>query len=181
MAIVNLDKFVLIEVSKLTKAPWNYKEEDEALQEKLKESIKRLGQVENIQIRELDTGFYEVIDGNHRLDAFKALKLEKVVAYNHGKISLAEAKACSYQSNQFHFKTDAIKQAETIKDILAFYTLEEAQKFLPHTQDELEGYKKLLDFDWNQYDNDEKEPKNKEKEPKTIICPHCKGTVVIDG
>ena len=53
--------YIDISIDKLIKADWNYKTEDTAKQEKLKENIKRNGQIENIIIRELDTGFFEVV------------------------------------------------------------------------------------------------------------------------
>ena len=65
-----------IEISKLIKADWNYKEENTTLTKKLTENIKRNGQIESIMIRELDTGFYEVVNGNHRIDVMRALKLK---------------------------------------------------------------------------------------------------------
>jgi hypothetical protein len=54
----------------LIKADWNYKEEDEFISDKLVNNMKRNGQIENIHVRKLNTGFYEVINGNHRLDAY---------------------------------------------------------------------------------------------------------------
>ena len=66
--------FIEVPIDKLVKADWNYKTEDDKKQEKLKENIKRNGQIENILIRELDTGYYEVVNGNHRLSVLKELK-----------------------------------------------------------------------------------------------------------
>ena len=63
--------FIEIPTDKLVKADWNYKTEDQEKQEKLKENIKRNGQIENIIIRELETGFFEVVNGNHRLSVLK--------------------------------------------------------------------------------------------------------------
>lgn len=74
--------FTDIEVSKLVKAVWNYKEEDEKQTQKLIENFKRNGQVENIQIRELDNGSYEVVNGNHRLDVMNELKMKKCHVFN---------------------------------------------------------------------------------------------------
>ena len=78
MGIVNEKNFKLIDISKCVKASWNYKEDNQELLDKLIENIKRIGQVENIQVRLLETGFYEVINGNHRLDALIALEADLV-------------------------------------------------------------------------------------------------------
>ena len=92
-----------IQISKLVKANWNYKEENEKQTDKLLNNFKRNGQIENILIRELDTGFYEVVNGNHRLDVMKILKLKKAHAYNFGKISLAEAQRIAIETNETKF------------------------------------------------------------------------------
>ena len=42
-----------LEVSKLVKAKWNYKEENNVLTNKLLANIKKNGQVENLLVREL--------------------------------------------------------------------------------------------------------------------------------
>ena len=68
--------FELMEVSKLIKADWNYKTDDEKKLKDLQENFKRNGQVENIIVRELSKGKYEVVNGNHRLDALKNLKFQ---------------------------------------------------------------------------------------------------------
>src|SRR3972149_2059713 len=69
--IFNNYKLMPIEI--LVKADWNYKADDEEKSNKLTNNIKRIGQVENIQVRELDTGYYEVINGNHRLDCLQKI------------------------------------------------------------------------------------------------------------
>ena len=73
-----------IDINELVKADWNYKTDDEFKLKKLQENIKRNGQIENIIIRELDTGFFEIVNGNHRYEALLSLKQEKVMCYNLG-------------------------------------------------------------------------------------------------
>jgi ParB-like chromosome segregation protein Spo0J len=63
------NSFVDIPLDLLVPADWNYKTDDEYRQEKLKNNIKRNGQVENIIVRLLSTGFYEIVNGNHRYQA----------------------------------------------------------------------------------------------------------------
>ena len=57
-----------VKVSHLSKAAWNYKDEDAEQTKKLIANFKRNGQVENLQIRQRGNGSYEVVNGNHRLD-----------------------------------------------------------------------------------------------------------------
>ena len=146
--------FTDIEISKLVKADWNYKEENKTLTEKLKENIKRNGQIENIIIRELDTGFYEVVNGNHRLSVLKDLKQKKVHCYNLGKISDVKAQKVAIETNETKFNTDNLKLAELLNEIGKEFDVEDLEKTMPYSKQELENFEQLLDFDWEQYNNE---------------------------
>jgi len=80
-----IKNYIEIPIDQLIKADWNYKKEHETTKEKLKENIKRNGQIENIIVRRLDSGFYEVVNGNHRFDAIKDLEIETAICYDLGK------------------------------------------------------------------------------------------------
>ncbi len=143
--------FIEISTNKLIKADWNYKTEDINKSEKLKENIKRNGQVENILIRELDTGFFEVVNGNHRLDVFKDLGIEKVMSYNLGKITQQQAMRIAIETNETKFDIDSILLAERIKEISSEFELMDLAKTLPYSEKDIENYSKLTEFDWEQY------------------------------
>jgi hypothetical protein len=147
--------FIDIEVKKLVKADWNYKEENEAQTENLLNNFKRNGQIENILIRELDTGFYEVVNGNHRVDVMKILKMKKAHAYNCGKISLAEAQRLAIETNETKFESDNLKMAELISTLSKEFPVEELSKTMPFTDEQIKKMSELTEFDWSQYDNEE--------------------------
>lgn len=147
--------FVDIEISKLIKADWNYKEENEKLTEKLLENMKRNGQIENILIRELDTGFYEVVNGNHRLDVMKILKLKKVHAYNFGKIKLPQAQRIALETNETKFESDSIKMAELITSLTKEFPADDLVETMPYTMDEIINMGELVDFNFDEFENKE--------------------------
>ena len=157
--------FTDIEVSKLIKADWNYKEEDENQTLKLIENFKRNGQVENIQIRELENGKYEVVNGNHRLDVMNEIKMKECHVFNYGKISLADAQRIAIETNEIRFQTNAFKLGELIKDMTGTFSLDEMAKTMPFTSDEMGNMIDVLDFDWNTFEDDD-EPLDLEKEDK---------------
>ena len=156
--------FTDIKTNKLVKAVWNYKEEDPQQTEKLKENFKRNGQVENIQIRELEDGKYEVVNGNHRLDVMNELNIKECHAYNHGKISLEEAQRLAIETNETRFQTNAFKLGELIKDMSGTFAIDEMAKTMPFTSEEMNNMIEVLDFDWNTFENEE--PLDLEKEDK---------------
>ena len=147
--------FIEIPTDKLVKADWNYKTEDPNKQEKLKENIKRNGQIENIIIRELETGFYEVVNGNHRLSVLKALNIEKAYSYNLGKISQAQANRIAIETNETKFDTDSIALAERVKELTEEFDLKDLINTLPYSETEIDNFSKLTDFDWNMYETED--------------------------
>ena len=178
-----IEKYISIPVEKLVKANWNYKEDDEALLAKLVENIKRNGQIENIIVRELDTGFYEVVNGNHRYDALCVIGAKEVVCFNLGKISDAQARRIAVETNETRFGTDNVRLAEVLKEINDEFGLSELAKTMPFDEEEIQHHINLLDFDWEQYeggdagdgtgDNAEDDAKSIEE----IVCPHCQHVV----
>lgn len=110
-------KYKVIPLELIVKASWNYKENDEFMSGQLKNNIKRNGQIATCQVRELDTGYYEMVDGNHRHDAFTQLEYEYVFAYDHGKISQAEAMRIAVETNETKFKYNSEKLSALLNDI----------------------------------------------------------------
>lgn len=113
-----IDRYVTIPVGKLVKAEWNYKEEDAALSEKLYANISKNGQLENIIVRELDNGLYEIVNGNHRYDVLKRAGYSTVVAYNLGTITESQAQLIAIETNETKFETDNFKLSKLIDSII---------------------------------------------------------------
>ena len=147
--------YELMNIDKLVKAGWNYKTEDAKQSEKLSANVKRNGQVENIIVRQLETGFFEVVNGNHRLDIMEKLGITNVVVCNRGKISLAEAQRLAVETNETKFKSDKIKLAELINEITTVFNTEELENTMPYSMQELNDMKELCNFDWNDYNSND--------------------------
>lgn len=173
----NKKGWMTLEVDKLVSAGWNYKKDDEEKAEKLLLNIKRNGQIENIIIRDLGDGTFEVVNGNHRLTAFQKLGYSEVMCFSLGEISDAQAKRVAIETNETKFDTDSIKLAERMTEILEEFSVEELSETMPYSVDDIKGMKDLLDFDWSGSDGDDKNDKKKKdlKEPEYIECPHCGG------
>ena len=133
-----MKNWIDINIEKLVPADWNYKKDDSKLSEKLKNNIKRNGQIENIIVRELDTGFFEVVNGNHRLSVFKELGLVEAKCYNLGKISLSQAQRIAIETNETRFQTDEFKLDELLKELLTGNEINELLETIPFDKDYLE-------------------------------------------
>jgi hypothetical protein len=149
-----IENYREIKITNLVKADWNYKKNDEHKKEKLKENIKRNGQIENIIIRPLDTGFYEVVNGNHRFEALKELGMETAICYDLGNISQRAAMRIAIETNETKFDTDQVSLAELIKEIVEEFPIDELELTMPYSDQDLENYIKLTEFDWSQFDKD---------------------------
>lgn len=149
--------YVKIEVKNLVFADWNYKQENPEMMEKLKNNIKRNGQIENIIVRELDNEKYEVINGNHRLEVLTGLNHEYVICYNLGKISDNDARRIAIETNETKFDSDKEKLVVLINSLLEDSTLDSLENTLPYTSDELQNIKDLKDFNWSEFDQHRKD------------------------
>jgi ParB/RepB/Spo0J family partition protein len=145
--------YQLIDVSKLVKAEWNYKDDDDKKLKDLINNIKRNGQVENLIVREIGDK-YEIVNGNHRYDALYKLGLKLAIVCNKGKISKEEAIRLAIETNETRFPNDNIKLAELFEVLSGKYEMEDLSKTLPFTQTEIENYQNLLSFDWDKFENE---------------------------
>lgn len=143
-----LERFVELPVNKLRKAPWNYKEDDAFLQTQLQENIRKNGQIENVIVRELKNGLYEVVNGNHRYDAIAALNWKKIVAYNLGKVSLPHAQRIAVVTNETAFKSDPVKLADLMKQLQDEFKLEDLKMDMPWSEEQITNFAKLTEFNW---------------------------------
>jgi len=156
--------WIEIDVESLTPSPENYKdggdepEKEKLLMDALEENIKRNGVIENILVRELDTGFFEVVNGNHRYKVVKKLGIEKIMCFNLGKITLLEAKRVAIETNETRFQANRVKLAEEINALMEDYDVSDLLSTMPYTENELDDFKKMIDFDWSEDDDVDLKP-----------------------
>jgi nucleoside-triphosphatase THEP1 len=146
-----IDKFEVIEIKNLVKADWNYKEEDESFQQILTNSTKKYAQLENLIVRELETGAYEIVNGNHRYESYLACGLKKVMVRNLGKISLAEAKSIAIATNEGRFKSNDAKLYALLKEISEDIPVNEMSKMMPYSEELINDKIGSLDFNFDQF------------------------------
>jgi len=146
-SLSSLDNYQMVPVKLLKKAPWNYKADDEQQAAKLTNNIRRNKQVVNIIVRELPDGSFEVVDGNHRVDTFNELGVDKVVAYNLGKVSILSAKRLAMEINETRFASDHVRMAEIIRELHEKVGMDDLEHTMPFSREDLESYIKLVEFD----------------------------------
>jgi hypothetical protein len=190
---MELNNYKVIELSKLVKADWNYKEDDHEIAKKLKKNIENNGQIENLIVRNLGNGTWEVINGNHRLDVMHDLGLKTAMCCDLGMISLQQAKRVAIETNETKFPNDPLKLMEVIKDLGSTFEVEDLSLSLPYTEDEIKFFIEheptetpvLTEDEFfegttqEEKDNEdgviEGKPKTRQKKPKIVPaqCPQC--------
>lgn len=125
-------------VASMVKADWNYKVDDAEKAAKLTANIKRNGQVENLIVRPIGKGKFEVVNGNHRLDAFTKLGMKEAMVFNTGKISDAAARRLAVETNETKFDSDPLKLADILETIMGeFGQSNEFLETFPMSHDEI--------------------------------------------
>ena len=146
------NKIMIIKINDLITADWNYKSDgtDEQI-ETLCNSIKEDKSAGVPAVRHLGDKF-EVIDGNHRLEALKRLKWKEVPCENFGDISKATAIVIARRRNHKWFEDNVLKLSGLFKgEVVKEYTIDHLEKIMPDTREEIEALITLTDFDWNQF------------------------------
>ena len=67
-----------VHLAQLRTAPWNANRMDEAMVQHLRETITRYGLVQSLVVRAVESGGYEVLAGNQRLDVLKRMSYTQV-------------------------------------------------------------------------------------------------------
>jgi ParB-like chromosome segregation protein Spo0J len=142
-------RFETVSIDRLVKADWNYKRDDSFMLDKLVENIKRNGQVENLIVRELETGALEIVNGNHRYDALRQLGIGEAIVCNLGRITLLQAQRIAIETNETRFKSDVILLAQRLEELRAEFEEADLTATLPFTDDDLNNLSNLNDYDWD--------------------------------
>lgn len=174
--IENFKKYKAIPIELLVKADWIYKQEDEFKSEKLLNNIKRNGQIENVHVRLLKTGFFEVVNGNHRLDEYNKAGIKFVWCFDHGEITVQAAQRIAIETNETKFESDTVKLAKLIKEIQSEFSKEDLLETMPYNETEFENFEKLLQFDWNQgQDNNNQNPNEGKRKIELLVSEETLG------
>jgi ParB-like chromosome segregation protein Spo0J len=140
-------RFKTIPLAELAAAPWNYKVEDEEKAKKLRANLARNGQIENLIVRVLPAGGYEVINGNHRLEALRALGLVDAMCYDVGTVSDNAARRVAIETNETRFTVDDLRLAAVLHDAQAESSLAELVETTPYTENQLRQFNAIVDTD----------------------------------
>ena len=140
-----------IKISELFPNPWNTNTVAPDNQAKIEASIKRYGMFKPLICRTLDDGRLQIVGGEHRWEAAKAVGIQKVPIVNLGKIDDKRAKEISLIDNSRYGTDDSLKLAEVLKE------LDDVSEVMPISNKELEEIFSATTIDLDALDKVEEE------------------------
>lgn len=138
-------KLKKVPVEQIQANGWNPKDKDTKEYKQVVRSIQENGLRDPIIVREVGKDSYEVIDGEQRYTAAKELAYDEIWVYNEGKMDEKQAKALTIWY-QVQVPFNEIDLSHLVVE------LDEQQISLPYTEVEIQDFKKMADFNFDQYD-----------------------------
>lgn len=129
-------QIVELPLDNLKEAPWNANEMDPAMLDHLAESISRYGMVQNLVVRPLSDGFYEVLSGNQRLRVLHD-RGHAVVPCMVIDLDDARARLLAQALNRVHGEDDLGLKAELLREVIESMPQQEVLALLPETAESL--------------------------------------------
>ena len=129
-------KIVEIPLDRLLPAPWSANVMSDSVFGKLEKSVTDYGLGENLVVRPIGDGYFEVISGNHRL------KVMKKLGHSHAPCVVkdlddAHARLFSQAMNHIEGIDDPSKKAELLKTALESISIEAVLELLPETKESI--------------------------------------------
>ena len=131
--------------------PWNPNVQDAHEFEAVKSGLIAYGQVSPLVVRThpIKEGEFELIDGEHRLRAMKAVGLKSGDVYDLGLIPDSRAKKLTIVLGEARGSNDALKLGTLLKDLMQDIDDAELIAGLPQTMDEIRDLVDLSDYEWD--------------------------------
>lgn len=152
---MNAPGFIIVDVSRLVKAPWNYKTDDTAMTARLERNIMRhqkagrgSGQLMNLIVRHIARNKLEVVNGNHRYDVLQKLSVARALVYDLGTVSEKEAQRIAVETNESKFPVNWMRYQEHVADIARGSSVEEIAASLPLREEEIRAAIRQQEWTW---------------------------------
>ena len=131
-----------LRLERLQDAPWNPNRMDDVTLKRLIESMTRFGMVQNLVVRPIGEGDYEVLSGNQRLQVLRKLGYAEapcVVV----EVDEAQVRLLAQALNRIQGEDDLGLKAELVREILESIPKEEVLALLPETAESLQALSSL--------------------------------------
>jgi hypothetical protein len=140
---------VMIDPAEVEPNPWNPNRLPDHIMEALTENIRRHGFNQSITIRRKDDdSAWQIVDGEHRWEAASQIGLEAIPC-TIVEMDDSTAKSETLAMNKLRGEMEPVEVAKILKEIEEDISLSELASYTGYTEEELDGLRNLLDYDWN--------------------------------
>jgi ParB family chromosome partitioning protein len=143
-------KIVEIPVEQLKEDPNNANMMNQQMTDRLRESIRRYGLVQNLVVRPIGNDAYEVLSGNQRLKVIKEMGFT-LVSCMVTDLDDAQARLLAQALNRIRGEDDLGLRADVVKEILKNIPQSEVLAILPETTLSLKSFSALRQEDMAAY------------------------------
>lgn len=135
----------IVKVEDLNKNQFNYKGQNPEMSRKLRNNLEKIGLVENLIVRQLNNGSFEIVNGEHRYDELLNLNKKHAVVYNLGKVSEKEAIRICIETNETNFDTDQYRLGQLLDNIeqAGNETFAELEEYMPFSEEEMQNFQEI--------------------------------------
>ena len=145
--------FAEVPIDELRPNPWNVNSVSPENEEKLIQSVKRLGLYEPIKVREVEgVPGYEILGGEHRWNVAKHLGYAKIQIANLGAIDEKTAKEIMLADNNRYGTDDILALSQLLEEL---GTPDEIGSFLPYTDSDFKAIFSSVDIDLDDLEENE--------------------------
>src|SRR5918992_2971622 len=143
-------QMVNLPLDQLQEAPWNPNQMSQAMMSRLRESLARYGLVQNLVVRPLDKGCYEVLSGNQRLQVLResGIQTAPCVVVD---LDDAHARLLGQTLNRIQGEDDLGLRAELLRVVLQALPQRDVLNLLPETTQSLQAMASLGQEDMARY------------------------------
>lgn len=139
-----------LKISEISSEKLSLKHYDEITYLKLKNNIKKNGQLKNLVVAQIENKYY-LLDGHYIYNIMQELELETVYCCVVKDIKDEDALLISLELNAT-FRNDIIKIAKRIKDLLNSYSASDISISTDFYEKEIQDYPNILTYDFKKYD-----------------------------
>lgn len=154
----------IVDINLVVPNPHNPNNQSEFIYERMKQAIKEEGLFGSIIVHPW-CGQYQILDGEHRVRACKELGYTQIpIECALQEMPEDQVKFWTVFFNNTRGRDDVLKRAKLLEDIN-----QGQSQLLPFTEQEIENEKKLIQFDFTQFQKKEKEGEIEEDSSRTIM------------
>lgn len=146
---MGLNRFEKIKTNNIKTPNWRFKNVDKSNYTKLRASIFKHGQNQNIIVRKTNDNF-EIIDGRMVFEILKEKGANEIFCFVYCDADEIDAQLI-YLESDFYFENNFVEVAASLVKIFEKYKKTEVERTIKHNHKEIEDLLKLNKFDFEKY------------------------------